>query len=208
MIFDENYDRSLWLLVASNKSDSDKICRLISYIPEDVYRQIQDSINNYYNGIIKNNTIFNTSLSNIEGYDYYITVKIVNDKLYFNVLRWIENKGRVEEEYQLVLQEMLKEYLTDMSWGDKRSLAKYSSEFNNIKFVGNLTAVDTESDDRRYRVTKVPFGFVVTTSKNKMIVAKKYVNLFKNMPEEIYLDDFSSEEKREGLVKKKKRYRK
>ena len=49
MIFNFDYDRALWLLVASNKIDSDSICNLISFIPDGVYSEIQIALNNYYN---------------------------------------------------------------------------------------------------------------------------------------------------------------
>lgn len=210
MIFDENFDRALWLLVASNKSDSDKVCRLISCIPKSVYLEIQVALYNYYNcGMeVKNNIVFETNLNNIDGFDYYIIVKVVSDKLFFKVLRWSENKERIEEEYKLVLMEIFSDYLADMEYGDKRNVGKYTYEINNIHYDDLVTLVDTESYDRSYILTKVPFGFILTGFIKKIPIKKKYVNVFKNIPEELCVDDFSSKEKIEGLVKKRKKTRK
>lgn len=208
MIFDENYDKVLWLLVAGNKSDSDNICKLINYIPEDVYGQIQRAISSYYDGTLENtkgNIIFSTSLSNVGEFDCYITVKIELGKLYLNVCRWKEDKERIEEDYELVLKDISKETIDDMLYFDKKYIGKYSSEINKIKFVGYLTDVEKSSYDRKFALQKIPLGYIVSSSLRKRNLGKKYVSINRNMPDEIYVENFSSQEKIGGLIKKRKR---
>ena len=211
MIFDKNYDKALWLLVASNKEDSERICKLINCIPEDIYVGIQNAIDNYYNGNYydkKNNggrekIVYSTTLIDNDGFGSSITVKIVLGKLYFNVYRWKEDISRIEEEYELILKDINNEDLSEMFYFDKNFIGRYSSEINNIRFVGYLTDVNAVNLDRKYYVKRIPFCYVISSFLGKKRIGMKIINVTKNMPEEIYFDDFSSQDKINGLVKKK-----
>jgi len=203
MIFDENFDRALWLLVASNKKDSEKICEFINFIPDYIYNDIQKKLTEYYDCSkkVKKNIIYDGCLVGNDGYEYYIVVKVRSDKLYFKVLRWKENIERIEEQYNLILKEMYIDYLDNMKFGDIKGIGKYSYEINKI----NDDGMDTEEYTRVYNLNKLAFGFVITSFKKRVPKKVKYVNLFKNIPKEIYIDDFSTEENINGLIKKRKR---
>ena len=213
MIFDKNYDKALWLLVASNKDDSERICKLINSIPKDIYLNIQNAIYNYYNGNyydkktnnVREKIIYSSTLIDNDGFESAITVKIVLGRLCFNIYRWKEDIERVEEEYELLLKDFENQDLSEMYYFDKNFIGRYSSEINNIKFVGYLTDVNTINIDRKYYLKRIPFCFIVSSFIGKKRIGMKIINVNKNMPEEIYFDDFSSKDKIDGLVKKKVR---
>ena len=212
MIFDKDFDRALWLLVSAKKKYSANICKLISLLPENVYEQIQTAIVRYYDnslGNVRDSVIYSTTLSNVDGFDYYVVIKVISGKLYFNVRRWNEkNSERLEEDYELVLKRFYEDDLFLMLYGEKCNVGKYSHEFSNIKYEGYLPSVDTEIYDMKYRIKRIPFGFIVSNSLGRRTLGRKYVNVAQNMPEDICVTDFSSEENIAGLIKKRKRNKK
>jgi hypothetical protein len=203
MIFDKNYDKALWLLVSLNKDDSSSIYNIISCISKDVYSNIQKAIDNYYNGKfidIKDNVVYKATLVDKDCYDCAIFVKIVMGKLYFNIYRWKEDIERVEEEYQLILKDINDDDIDEMLYFDKKLIGNYSSEINNIKFVGYLTDVNISNYDRKYHICRVPFGYVIISSLGKKKIGRKFVNIKRDMPSEIGMEDL--------VVKKRKRIKK
>ena len=117
MIFDKDYDKTLWLLVAGNKKDSDKICNLIRYIPEEIYLKIQNAIRNYYSEKLEKaneNVIYSDVFNGIDEYCCSIIVEIKTGGLYLNLYRWKEEIDRVEEEYNLILKDISSEFLEDL----------------------------------------------------------------------------------------------
>lgn len=208
MIFDKDYDNALWLLVAGNKKDSDKICNLIRYIPEEIYLKIQMAISDYYSEKLEKvneNVIYSDVFNEIDEYCCSIIVKIKRGRLYLNLYRWKEDIERIEEEYNLILKAVSSEDLEDLLILDKNIIGKYSSEVNNIKFLGCLTDVETSSYDRKYFVKKVPFGYIVFSKFGKKKTGRKFINVIKNMPEEIFVSDFDSQDNVASLVKKRVR---
>jgi len=211
MIFDINYDKALWLLVASNKEDSERICKLINSIPEKIYVEIHNAIDNYYNGIcydnkfnnIREKVVYSSTLTDNDGFESAIIVKIVLGKLYFNIYRWKEDIERVEEEYQLILKDINNQDIDEMFYFDKSFIGEYSSEINDIKFVGYLTDINTFNLDRKYYLKRIPFCYIISSFLGKKRIGMKIINVNKKMPEEIYYDDFSSQDKINSLIKKK-----
>ena len=214
MLFDKNFDKSLWLLVAGNKKDSENVCKLISYIPEDICKNIQIAIRDYCNGGIKDSIIYKDTYNGVDGFDYYIVVKYEDDvinniyNLCITLYRWKEKEIRIEEEYNLVLRYIHVSQLDNMLYFIKDTIGSYSSEINNIKFVGYLTDVDPISYERSFSLKKVPFRYIVSSYLGNRKKGIRYVNVSNDMPDEIYYEDFSSQEKINGLVKKRKRVNK
>lgn len=201
MIFDYCYDKALWLLVAGNKKDREKICDFIKYIPDDIYLKIQKAISDYYSGNLENireNVIYSDEFLGKDGYGSSIVVKIKAAKLYLNLYRWKEDIDRIEEEYSLILSDLSLDYLDEMLIFDKSIVGRYSSEVNNIKFIGCLTDVETSSYDRKYYIEKYPLGYIVFSK-----FGRKYVNVKKNIPEDLNVTDFSSKDTINALVKKR-----
>lgn len=203
MIFDDGYDRALWFLVANNKRDSERVCNLIRFIPEYVYVDIQNAIMNFNSS--KGDRVYNVALSNVDGYDCYVEVLLKKNKLYLILRRWIGDVERIEEEYELVLRNISNEMLVNMKYGDAFVIGRYSSAKHDIRKNGYCSETSTIGYDGKYGITRVPFGFFVTPVKMNIGVMNKYVNLFKDKPEEMFIDDFSDRESVSRLVKKRKR---
>ena len=202
MMFNYDYDIALWL-VASNKTDGSKICEVISFIPEFVYNEIQVVLDNYFNNklVVKDDILYQKSLKNIDGYDCYIKVAIISNKLYFDLLRWVDGKNRVEEEYKLILKRISYEDLFNIKNSDRIELGRFIKDVYNIDKYGDGLLVDNLETDYSYTLKKVPLGFIITSYENRFPISKKYVDVVKNMPDEIFAKNF----KRESLVRKRKK---
>lgn len=195
MILDENYDKVLWLLKKSNKKNNEKICKLVNYIPEEMYKEIQESIVKYYDGTlgnVKEGVIFNRTIVNDDDFTCCIVVKMDRGRLYLNIYRWKEDIDRIEEEYEVVLRDI---ELDDMDFFDKKIIGEYSSEVNQIVFVGYGASVDTQDYNRYFSLKRVPFGYVIISSLGRIPLRRKFVNVNRRMPKEINRDDFCLEDK-------------
>lgn len=205
MILDYYYDKVLWLLKKSSKKNNENICELVNYISDEVYKEIQERIAKYYKGTldnVKDDIIFNKTIVNDDGYECYIVVKINKGRLYLNLYRWKEELDRIEEEYELVLRDI---ELEDMYYFDKKLIGEYSSEVNQIDFIGYGAMVNTYDYNRCFYLKRVPFGYVIISSIGRIPLRRKIVNVNRKMPKEINRDDFSIEDKN---IKKRIRIKK
>ena len=178
MIFNEDFDNVLWLL-ASNKTDGSKICEIISFIPEFIYNEIQVVLDNYFNNklTVKDDVLYQKSLNNIDGYDCYIKVGVISNKLYLNLLRWVDGKNRVEEEYKLILKCISYDDLFNIK--NEVELGRFIKDIYNIDKYNGEYLIDNLSTDYRYTLRKVPLGFIITSYGNRLPISKKYVDLVK-----------------------------
>ena len=200
MIFNENFDNALWLLV-SNKNDGSKIGEIISFIPDFVYDEIQVVLDNYFNNklTVKDDVLYQKSLKNIDGYDCYIKIGIISNKLYVDLLRWVDGKNRVEEEYKLILKCISYDDLFNIK--NEVELGRFIKDIYNIDKYNGEYLIDNLSTDYRYTLRKAPLGFIITSYENRFPISKKYVDVAKNMPDELFAKDL----KKEFLVKKRKK---
>lgn len=200
MIFNEDFDNALWLLV-SNKTDGSKIGEIISFIPDFVYDEIQVVLDNYFNNklAVKDDILYQKSLNNIGGYDCYIKVGVISNKLYLDLLRWVDGKNRVEEEYKLILRKIGYDDLFNIK--NEVKLGRFIKDIYNIDKYNGEYLIDNLATDHRYTLRKAPLGFIITSYGNKFPISKKYVDVVKNMPDELFAKDL----KKESLVKKRKR---
>lgn len=204
MIFDDGFDRALWLVLSSNNNDMEKVGRVIGMLPQGVYNEIKGFIVNFKLNN-DNRGEFRKSYKNIDGYDYYITVRIIADELLFNVDRWNNRDVRTEESYQLNLLSISKTEM-DMMMLQNNRIGSFSYEINdNISFSNSNSLVKTANYSRDYNMFRIPFGCIMSTSLKYRLFSLKGVNYLKKMPEELYVVDFKTPRKLNMLVKSKKK---
>lgn len=204
MIFDDSFDRSLWLVIASNKKDGEKIGNVIGMLPDYVYKEIQEFISNYKLGKIDSGE-FRKSYSNINEHGYYITGKIIANELLLTIDRWNYRDIRTEESYQLNLLSISKEEMDLLIFQNNR-IGTFSYEIiDNIRFTDANNLASSSTYNRDYNMFRIPFGCIMSTSLGYRLFSLKGINFFKKMPDELYVVDFGSPTKIEKLVKSRKR---
>ena len=80
-------------------------------------------------------------------------------------------------------------------------LGRFIKDIYNIDKYNGEYLIDNLATDHRYNLRKAPLGFIITSYGNKFPISKKYVDVVKNMPDELFAKDI----KKESLVKKRKR---
>ena len=200
MIFSDNFDRALWLVLSSNKRDRRLIGDVIGMFPDYVYKEIQEFI------FKKNNDEFRKSYMDLNGYDCYVTVNVIADELLFNVDRWKEEYGiRCEESFQFNLVAVSRDDMNAMILQNNR-IGSLSYEINdNISFSDMDTIVKNGYYNRDYNMYMIPFGCIMSTSLGYKLFSLKGVNYNKRMPDELYSYDFKDRDSINKLVKSKKR---
>lgn len=208
MLFDKNFDRSLWLIIASDKVSRERIGRIISFLPQEEYDQLQKEIEHYYKNKSTGDVdriVFNKTFVGKDDFNYYFRVQICSNELNVKICRWIEKSDRLEEDYELNLVSISNEDLVNMEYLKNGYIGSYSQEFNRIHFVDYLTSVDTAKWNRDYCLLRVPLGYISSSILGRRIFKVNVVNALKRIPNDMVVDDFSSQDKRNELVRRRKK---
>ena len=48
MVFSDEYDRALWLVLVGDKSNREEIANLVTSIPDEIYQQIYTQLGDYF----------------------------------------------------------------------------------------------------------------------------------------------------------------
>lgn len=200
MIFSDNFDRALWLVLSSNKRDRRLIGDVIGMFPDYVYKEIQEFISK------RNGDEFRKSYRDLNGYESYVIVKVIADELLFNVDRWKEENGiRCEESFQFNLVAVSRDDMNAMILQNNR-IGSLSYEINdNISFSDMDTIVKNGYYNRDYNMYMIPFGCIMSTSLGYRLFSLMGVNYNKRMPNELYSYDFNDRDSINRLVKSRKR---
>lgn len=200
MIFSDNFDRALWLVLSSNKRDRRLIGDVIRMFPNYVYKEIQEFISK------RNSDEFRKSYRDLNRYESYVIVKVIADELLFNVDRWKEENGiRCEESFQFNLVAVSRDDMNAMILQNNR-IGSLSYEINdNISFSDMDAIVKNGYYNRDYNMYMIPFGCIMSTSLGYKLFSLKGVNYNKRMPDELYSYDFKDRDSVNKLVKSRKR---
>lgn len=194
MIFDDGFDRTLWLLLEKDIDNRTRIVDFIRSIPRELLINIQNSLIKYNNM---------TDKKEIYGDDY--TRK--NYIYYFNISDGVLHLGRCAYRYGL--------YYTDFelrlrSFKDIKEIEMFNDGFvgemsYDFKQVssGNMFVLG-DSKDVVYRIMRYPFCDVLRVSNNSEIFGTKYRNV--NLDERV--NDYNLEDIRTDKLFVKKRSRK
>lgn len=161
MIFSNNYDRSLWLIVSGNKKDI--ILDFINNIPSELIAEIQKSLQLYQLYLHKNKGIPARSRERIDLNGKFQTT---GDMLYWykidsltGALRMGESISFEEEIYdkfQMTLYPLKKEYYKRLENLDECLLGDISYNFFNMYIAEDSTMIYSDTTD--FNLIKLPFG--------------------------------------------------
>ena len=181
MIFDKNYDRSLWLLLASDKVNREKIIDVIKNIPDELNEKICLIIEKYNKDFVDSEEI------RFEVGNLIYFVKIIGEEL---SIKFVKN-----DEFQ---KEIVKLFLNPLSESSFDSLKDYTP-YNLGGFIYSLNSglnVRIGSSLEEYDIVKTPFGnYTKIYSNNNPNVRKiRRVNVHK-FDNGLYLHQFKDPKK-------------
>lgn len=199
MIFDKEFDKSLWMILSADKKNRNKIVEFIRSIPERLQEEIKKSISIYREYEMDDDSVcLDDSLlnGNYETQDRILYWYEYDDDFGSLELGYsVYNGERYEEAFELTLEPC----------GNK-------IEYFEDEYIGNLEYDITQSgyittcSEIEYNMIKTPFGtFVVSmlddrNNKEKLGISR--VNL-RNMPDEMFMTDLNNNDSVKRLVRRK-----
>lgn len=200
MIFDENYDRALWLLLAGDKNNREKIAECIKKIPGELYYQIHLLIEKSYETdeelscqLIHNNYLFEVIIS-----DGVLTIKMNNTSDEFD-----------EKTFQLSLDNITREDLVDGKLFSKKHIGKFVHVSRQIKICetcGNGRVYKNGISKEEYSLIKNPLASYVERERKTENFYGPIWNTrvsLNRIPDKMYLHQLDTEKRLNRLVREK-----
>lgn len=189
MVFGNEYDKSLWLLIVKNVVNQKYIAEMINNIPYEMWDEIRLLIDDSNNGIISDELQFDSR-------DFKYIVNIINGELFIKVIDGnADFKDLIEWSFVPLNTEQIK--------GLKYFVPVYLGHcFESVSFGEQRDGTYLEE----YEFVKTPIGNYVKTYYNgdKKPACKKMVDI-KSIPGNIYVHQFANEQRINRLVRRKRK---
>lgn len=191
MIFNKNYDRSLWLMLSGDEVNRSKIAEVITNIPYELYEQIRKLIENYNIGITEPKEIY------YEKDNMKYSVNISNGELSINIVKSDKTQN---ETIKLFIFPVEEDEISKMEMHTGKHLGGFSYTLT----AGNIFAIGGELEE--YDIEKTIFGTCVKVYANNKV---KAVNTRKvdesRMPDDMYSHQFRNEKGITRLIRRKRK---
>lgn len=193
MIFNEDFDRSLWLVLASDRYNREDIAKLIYNIPNELLQSIVIQLNEYNDSSREIDDSYKV-MSKLDicanGDNCFYIIEMNRYEINIRVNCWFSD---FDEVYELTLISLSKNNLDDVN---SRYIGSYT--YDNYFLLPN----DSRNVDRQYNlISNVLFG--LKFSKIDIGRYSKLISLRK-MPNDIIMSDLESRKSVKKLVRKRK----
>lgn len=195
MIFNREFDSSLWMILNADKKYRTSIARIISSIPSGLLKRVQDELKKE---IIDNSKekILTSAIRDIRGNTYMFKINISSNDLKIKLLAWNQFEDDSEYEYDIDLVKFnLEQFDDDISY-----IGSFFFEERYSSFLLNSLIVN--SDGLGYEIYEnTDSKMVVQISGNE--VYDRIVDLTK-LPSDFSQEDLSSKNSFKKLIRGKK----
>lgn len=209
MVFDKNYDNTLWLVLMGDKNNRDVIMEFIKSIPANFLYTIQNTLLEYNRYLLENENVpvkdrsyraFNGDIYGSDGYLYSFNIDISSNTL--SLFRNAYRYGLYFNDFELVLfpYNMISQ-LVDFS---KCMIAELNYDYDQINTGSQVLLGDCTNV--YYNLVKLPFGSVLSSLNNDLFLFKKRISLVdtENIPVDYNVSDMNND-RINKLVKSKKK---
>lgn len=190
MIFDKNYDRTLWLMLKGDKDNRKIILEFIKLIPNHFLVKIQNTIKEYEEYKLDDNKELKKKNFNGEWYDgekylYHFNIDKDNDTLF--VGRNVFKYGMFNNDFGLLL-------VNDIDVSIMENFCEYligKVSFNYELINDGIRIVQGKYTSIDYKLLNVVLGNVMVTSSRDRILFKNRMGFVDtdNIPDNYNLDD-------------------
>ena len=204
MIFGDDYDRTLRLILMNDRKNRYEIAKLISSLPDELISDIRIGINEFNAGILKDEILINKAIKDKDGRTSMYRIKISNGKLLINLCRWIND---LEENYEfemipLVFDVNHKCLLLDKDMGDTIYIGGFSLISSRLSsFLGNTIVSDYNCI--QYELYEdIDSNLMIELSDDRIIDRKVNLDMFFK---DIIVEDLNSKKNIRRFVRKRVR---
>lgn len=205
MVFNEEFDRTIWIILASDKDNRFNIAEFIYNMPRELLEKIYNQLKLYSsdndNKAMKSND-FRKALRDKDGNNYFYTVDMDSQEIKINLKKWNSSSDKLEENIGLSLYAISIEDLTNIEEDFPLYIGNYhynTSGFLN-PFSSTLVVLGDERDYEIFENTILGLKISVTDDNRTF----RRVNI-KNMPQDISLSDLGDRCSVNRLVRGRKK---
>lgn len=202
MIFNEYYDRALWLMLNSTEVSRGLLINFINCFDNKMFDFVRSFINKQEVDYQKDN-ISLVNHQQLLGDNYCLRVENNNGGLIIILNKWTNDKDCFEERYEVSLMsvptiELMKTLKSGNNYiGGLNYKSSWMLEDEQEPFLLE------ETDNIDFNFNKNLFGYFIEEVNSYNNISKSYVNINK-MPDKIYPHYFKSESRLKRLVRKRK----
>lgn len=199
MVLGEGYDNSLWLILASNDENRERIAECIANMPREVLTKIQEIIIESQG----NDKVY-VETSNV----CYFSLRIKNGILYVQYDKH-DKKGQVGDEFALSLIPIDKKMLMNRKFYSKKYIGWFMETKKDLikSSIGDdLFFEDSHEMVMEYKLINTPLGIIIETNyeKDKCVGPKGHYGVrVKSMPDKMFIHQFEDKQKLNRIVRKR-----
>ena len=222
-MFNQDYDRTLWLMLVSDKEGRQRLCEFIRDIPYEAYEQINQIINLYRkNGEVGTVNISKMTNSGLGKLCFY--AHIFEDGELSLLVRKYQTMDKITNvsEYSLSLMPVDMMYLQNMPFiSSDRYIGEVNDNIRNVVVDSyDQNSFCEISYEKEFDLIRTPVGYFIKVNNDTFVEPKnmfrdkqdnvKYSKRFRtsSIPDRIYVHQFDNEKRVNRLVRGKKRNRK
>jgi len=200
MVFNSEFDNTIWLILASDKKYREKIADFIYNIPEDLYKKICYQLELYRSGRDIRANEYTKVFRDKEWNNYFYIVNIDSREIKISLKKWNSMGDKLEENISLSMYAVSLEDLMNINLDNSLYIGSYhynSSGFVN-PFGSTLVVLGDECDYEIYENDELKVSISDDDS--------KLVNVdYKNKPQDFILSDLGDKHSVKCLVKGRKK---
>lgn len=207
MIFNENYDKVLWLMLLGNKNNSERIIEFIKSIPDEFLPVIQNTIEEYNKYRLENNSSLNVKNRCFngefnDGREYIYCFSIDNESGLLLLGRCSYEYGVYFNDFEMKLSSYVDNNQIDIF--SKQKLGEISFDYRHVN-NGDVVYLG-ESTNYNYVLVKLPSKYLVLSYDDDMSCLKTRMNIVDNIPNDYEINDTMRLVKRKNNDNKRKNY--
>lgn len=204
MVFNEEFDRALWLVLASDVFNREDIASLVYNIPKELFKCIFEQLKMY--DVTKDNLDysfknFRKAFRENDGDNCFYNIEMNPEEINIKLNRWGSSGVSLEETVELCLVSLSVNDLLNINLEASTYIGNYS--YHSSQFLTpESTVLLVDIKEKEYQIkADTPIGLVMYNSEGGKFF--RIVNM-KKMPSEMELSDLSSKRSVNKLVRTRK----
>lgn len=202
MVFNEGFDRSIWIILSSDKKYRKEIAKFIYNLPKEIYDGICNQLKEYkYNDIYDyESRVLKKLIRDRDSINNYYCIEIDPYKIKINLKRWDSANDKLNEDIELLF------YYCDINELDNIDdfLCIGNYNYKSSRFISPFSSLLTfVGDEREYEIYDSDDMELMVSISNDSELDNK-INLNK-LPREYGLSDFKDARSATRLVRGRKK---
>ncbi len=163
MIFDNDYDNSLWYIVKADKKNRKELVDFLKEIPEELFDIIRKAIKEINGGYLEDTNDPISFRYKCKNSDFYYDCNIDSFDMGINIEKGIDDGKMGKPLFYMILYPTNLEQLKEIEIGDEMWIGSISNVANCEYLADNMQ--QTDEIETEYNIRHLPIGYFVSCAK-------------------------------------------